>query len=180
MRRVVPSRGRPVSAPVRVLAQVREALARRVAEAVPEVEVTAIPFAGELPPAVAGEILLTLPWDNPNLSRALGRGVRWVHALGTGIDAFPLHLLTDQTLTCSRGASAVPIAEWVLAVMLAFEERLPEAWLRRVPAEGWSRTRLGTLAGKTLGLVGLGGIAVAVAERALPFGMRVRGARRAS
>jgi phosphoglycerate dehydrogenase-like enzyme len=163
---------------VRVLAQVRETLARRVADAVPEVEVTAIPLEGDLPHGVTGEVLLTLPWDSPTLSRALGRGVRWVHALGTGVDAFPLHLLTDQTLTCSRGASAVPIAEWVLAMMLAFEKRLPDAWIRRAPAEGWSRTRLGTLAGKTLGLLGLGAIAVAVAERALPFGMRVRACRR--
>lgn len=163
---------------MRVLAQVRETLARRIADAVPEVEVTAIPLEGDLPHGITGDVLLTLPWDSPNLSHALGRGIRWVHALGTGIDAFPLHLLTDQTLTCSRGASAVPIAEWVLAMMLAFEKRLPDAWIRRVPVAGWSRTRLGTLAGKTLGLVGLGAIAVAVAERALPFGMRVRACRR--
>src|SRR4029453_14851376 len=124
---------------------------RRIADAVPEVEVTAIPLEGDLPQGITGDVLLTLPWESPNLSHALGRGIRWVHALGTGIDAFPLHLLTDQTLTCSRGASAVPIAEWVLAVMLAFEKRLPEAWLRRVPAEGWSRRRLGTPARKTPG-----------------------------
>ena len=167
-----------MNAPVRVLAQVRETLARRVADAVPEVEVVPIPFDGDLPPDVTGEVLLTLPWDGPNLSQALGRGVRWVHALGTGIDAFPLQLLADRVLTCSRGASAGPIAEWVLAVMLAFEKRLPDTWIRTVPAEGWSRARLGTLAGKTLGLVGLGGIGVAVAERALPFGMRVRACRR--
>jgi phosphoglycerate dehydrogenase-like enzyme len=167
-----------VSGRPRVLAQVRETLAKRVAVAVPDVEVVPIPLDGDLAPGVTGEVLLTLPWGRPNLSQVLGRGVRWVHALGTGIDAFPLHLLTDQTLTCSRGASALPIAEWVLAVMLAFEKRLPDAWIRRVPAEGWSRTRLGTLAGKTLGLVGLGGIAVAIAERALPFGMRVRACRR--
>jgi len=162
----------------RVLVQVRETLARRVAAAMSEVEVVSIPLEGELPADAAGEVLLTFTWGSPNLSQVLARGVRWVHALGTGIDRFPLHLLTDQTLTCSRGASAVPIAEWVLAVMLAFEKRLPDAWIRGVPADGWSRARFGTLEGKTLGLVGLGGIGVAVAERALPFGMRVRACRR--
>src|SRR5206468_3524002 len=44
--------------------------------------------------------------------------------------------------------------------------------------ERWGRMTLGTLHGRTLGLVGLGGIGAAVAERALPFGMRVRACRR--
>ena len=162
----------------RVLVQVRDTLARRIAEAVPDVEVVLIPSEGDLPPAVAGEVLLTMAWGAPNLAQVLARGVRWVHALGTGVDAFPMELLADQTLTCSRGGSAIPIAEWVLAVMLAFEKRLPDAWIHAVPEGGWSRQRLGTLNGKTLGLVGLGGIGTAVAERALPFGMRVRACRR--
>ena len=164
--------------PPRVLVQVRETLAKQVAEAAPDLEVTAIPHEGQLPAGVEGEVLLTLAWGSSNLADVLGRGVRWIHALGTGVDAFPLHLLTDQTLTCSRGASAVPISEWVLATMLAFEKRLPESWIRSLPAGGWSRARLGALAGKTLGLVGLGGIGAAVAARALPFGMRVLAFRR--
>lgn len=162
----------------RVLVQVREAITRRIADAVPDVELVAVPSDGDLPPGVEGEVLLTLPWGSANLEQVLGRGVRWVHALGTGIDAFPLHLLTRQTLTCSRGASAVPIAEWVMAMMLAFEKRLPEAWIRSAPTEGWGRKALGTLHGRTLGLVGLGGVGTAVAARALAFGMRVRACRR--
>ena len=39
---------------------------------------------------------------------------------------------------------------------------------------------LGSLYGRTLGLVGVGGIGTAVAERALPFGMRMRAFRRRS
>jgi phosphoglycerate dehydrogenase-like enzyme len=162
----------------RVLVQLREALVKRIAEAVPDVEVVAVPWEGDLATGVAGEVLLTLPWGSPNLAQVLARGVRWVHALGTGIDRFPLHLLSDQMLTCSRGGSAIPIAEWVLAVMLAFEKRLPAAWIHVLPPQGWSRMSLGTLHGKTLGLVGLGGIGTAVAARALPFGMRVRACRR--
>ena len=161
-----------------VLAQVRPTLVERIAAAVPEVDVVAVAPEGQPPANVGGEVLLTLPWGTPNLEAVLARGVRWVHALGTGVDGFPIHLLGDRTLTCSRGASAVPIAEWVLAVMLAFEKRLPEAWIHEPPADGWSRTRLGALAGKTLGLVGLGSIGTAVAERALAFGMRVRAVRR--
>jgi phosphoglycerate dehydrogenase-like enzyme len=163
---------------MKVLSQIREALAAKVAAAVPEVEV--IPIAGEsdLPPGVEGEVLVTYPWASANLDRVLARGVRWVHVIGTGVDAFPLAQLGGQALTCSRGASAVPIAEWVLAVMLAFEKRLPESWIAKPPAGGWSRAALGTLHGKTLGLVGCGAIGSAVARRALPFGMRIRAFRR--
>ena len=165
--------------PVTVLVQLRDGLVKRVVAAVPDVRVVSVPMDGALAADLRGEVLLTLPWALPNTAEVLRRGVRWVHALGTGIDAFPLGLLDEtQVLTCSRGASAVPIAEWVLAVMLAFEKRLPDAWIHARPPEGWSRQSLGALYGRTLGLVGLGGIGLAVAERALPFGMRVRAHRR--
>lgn len=163
-----------------ILAQVRAPLLARVADAVPDVDVVRIPGDGAVPADVGGEVLLTLPWGSANLAQVLSRGVRWVHALGTGIDAFPLELLGDRILTCSRGASAVPIAEWVLAVMLAFEKRLPESWIGAPPPQGRSRAMLGTLHGKVLGLVGLGGIGTAVAARALAFGMRVRACRRSA
>ncbi len=70
------------------------------------------------------------------------------------------------------GASAEAISEWVLAAMLAFEKRLPETWLDG-PPERWAFAGLGTLSGRTLGLVGLGGIGAAVARRAEPFGMHI-------
>lgn len=149
----------------------------RVSEAVPEVDFTAIPPTGELPEAARGEVLLTFPRDPGNLRAALGRGVRWVHTLGTGVDRFPFEWLGERTLTCSRGASAIPIAEWTLAVMLAFEKHLPEAWITQ-PPERWNLAELGSLHGRTVALVGLGGIGLAVAERALPFGARVRALRR--
>jgi len=163
---------------MKVLSQIRPALAALVAAAAPEVEVVPIAGEGPLPAGVEGEVLLTYPWASPNLGDVLARGVRWIHLLGTGVDAFPFELISDQMLTCSRGGSAVPIAEWVLAVMLAFEKGLPEAWIHRPPPEGWSRGMRGGLSGRGLGLIGLGAIGTAVAERAVPFGMRVRAHRR--
>src|SRR5512143_2982599 len=114
---------------MKVLHQIRAAVAANVVAAMPEVELIAVPSEGDIPAGVTGEVLLTYPWASPNLEQILARGVRWVHALGTGVDDFPFHLLSGQTLTCSRGGSAVPIAEWVLATMLAFEKRLPESWI---------------------------------------------------
>src|SRR5262245_16668707 len=162
-----------------VLSLVRPAIAAKVAAAADDgVRVVGIDGTGDLPAGLQGEVLLTYPWASPNLRQVLARGVRWVHAIGTGIDAFPLSVLGDQILTCSRGGSAVPIAEWVLAVMLAFEKRLPQAWIHAPPDDGWSRGERGGLHGRNLGLVGLGAIGTAVAQRALPFGMHVRACRR--
>jgi phosphoglycerate dehydrogenase-like enzyme len=118
-----------------------------------------------------------MAWGGPHLAELVKRGVRWVHAYGTGVDAFPFAALDGRPLSCSRGASAVPIAEWVLAVVLAAEKKLPESWVH-APPEHWSLRDLGGLAGRTLGLVGLGGIGQAVAARALAFDMRVRALRR--
>jgi phosphoglycerate dehydrogenase-like enzyme len=161
---------------IRVLSHVGGGVADQVRRALPEVELVEIPGEGQLEPGVEGEVLFTLPFDLPNLEHVLDRGVRWIHTLGTGVDRFPLALVGERTLTCSRGASAVPIAEWVLAQMLAFEKHLPEAWIH--DAADWRPTQLGGLSGRTLGLVGVGGIGRAVAERALAFGMDVVASRR--
>ncbi len=160
-----------------VLSHVPPALLGRVGREFPDVDIVAVLEHGELQPEVRGEVLLTFTWGAPNLAEIVTRGVRWVHTYGTGVDGFPFHALGDQVLTCSRGASAIPISEWVLAVMLAEEKDLPAAWVHEAP-QHWSLAALGGLYGKTLGLVGLGGIGRAVAVHALGFGMRVLAHRR--
>jgi phosphoglycerate dehydrogenase-like enzyme len=142
----------------------------------PDVAVVQVPETGPVAPEVRGEVLLTQTWAAPNFAEVMQRGVRWVHTYGTGVNRFPFEALGGAALTCSRGGSGIPIAEWVLAMMLAFEKRLPDVWIRD-PAE-WKYRELGGLFGRTLGLVGLGGIGREVALRALPFGMRVRAMRR--
>jgi phosphoglycerate dehydrogenase-like enzyme len=162
---------------MRVLTHIGGPMADQIRAAAPDVEVVEIPADGDLEPDVDGDVLFTIAWGTPNLEHVLSRGVRWVHTMGTGVDRFPLTLVGERTLTCSRGASAVPIAEWVLAQLLAFEKRLPESWIAEPPAQ-WHVAELGGLSGQTLGLIGLGGIGAAVAARATPFGMRVVARRR--
>ena len=152
---------------------------QRVVAEVPEVELIQIPEQGELDPCIKGDVLLIPPWDSGNLADVLRLGIQWVHAIGTGVDRLPFELVDNRLLTCARGASAIPIAEWILAVMLAFEKQLPQSWLSEAP-ERWSAAKLGSLNGKTLGLVGLGGIGVAVARHALSFGMQVLAYRRSN
>src|SRR4030095_6729736 len=122
-----------VSDPLRVLSHLPLPLVVRVEQEIPGARVTVVPMDGEPAPDVRGDVLLTHAKGSPNLARVVARGVRWVHAYGTGVEAFPFDALGDRPLTCSRGASGIPIAEWVLAVMLAFEKQLPERWLSAPP-----------------------------------------------
>jgi phosphoglycerate dehydrogenase-like enzyme len=164
---------------VRILSHVPLPLLARVGERFPKATIVTIPNEGELPDDVRGDVLLTMAWGSPNLAAILARGVRWVHAYGTGVNAFPFHELHGRPLTCSRGASAIPISEWVIAMMLCAEKRLPDAWIHE-PPEVWNLFDLGGLYGRTLGLLGMGGIAQETAKRALAFGMTVIAHRRSS
>jgi len=162
---------------IRILTHVPPPMLARLGERFPKAALVEIPGEGEPPEDATGEVLLTWAWGSPNLPQLLARGVRWVHAYGTGVDAFPIGALGEVPLTCSRGASAIPIAEWVMAMLLAAEKRLPESWIHE-PPERWNILDLGGLHGRTLGLLGMGGIAQETARRALAFGMRVIAHRR--
>jgi phosphoglycerate dehydrogenase-like enzyme len=129
------------------------------------------------PEAEAAEVLCTLVDEPTAIKTACGPGVRWIHVLGAGVDGFPIELARERILTCSRGAAAPAIAEFVLGAMLAFEKRLPEVWLSE-PPEQWNVAELGGLSGRRLGLVGIGAIGGEVAHRALAFDMEVRALRR--
>jgi phosphoglycerate dehydrogenase-like enzyme len=127
--------------------------------------------------AARADVLATLAGDPIGVTDALTPGVRWVHVLGAGIDEFPLAAVGDRILTCSRGAAAPAIAEFVLAAMLAFEKQVPEVWIDQ-PPEQWNRASLGGLEGRTIGIIGLGSIGTEVARRALAFDMEVVAIRR--
>ena len=158
---------------VRVINQLGPKAAEAMKVAVPDVEVIDA-GADPLPSDLRADVLFG-GWGPHTLEYA--ERVDWVHLAGTGIDSFHRELFDGRTVTNARGASAIPIAEFVLAAMLAFEKRLPETWIHE-PPEHWNFAPLGWLNTRTLGLVGLGGIGVAIAERALPFGMKVRALRR--
>jgi phosphoglycerate dehydrogenase-like enzyme len=158
---------------VRVINQLGPRAAEAMKAAVPGVEV--IEAGADPPPTDLRADVLFGGWGQHTLEYA--QRVGWVHLAGTGIDSFPRELFDGRMVTNARGASAIPISEFVLAAMLAFEKCLPDTWIRE-PPDHWNFAKLGWLNTRTLGLVGLGGIGVAIAQRALPFGMRVRALRR--
>jgi phosphoglycerate dehydrogenase-like enzyme len=111
--------------------------------------------------------------------------LRWLHASGHAIGHFPLADLASRgiVVTNSRGVQAVPIAEHVMACLLALARKLP-ATLRDQQERAWRPNALTgegspwLLAGLTMGIIGTGTIGEAVATRAKAFRMRVIGLRR--
>jgi phosphoglycerate dehydrogenase-like enzyme len=153
-------------------------LQEAVLSLLPKLEIIVISSAVEsaLPENFAADVLLTSSHlGATNLPQVLAqcRGLKWVHVFGTGIDNFPLQLMGGRLLSCGRGSSSVPIAEWTLAMMLSFEKSLPASWISAPPADWFAAPQLGSLSKKTLGLIGFGSIGQEIAKRALAFDMRV-------
>jgi phosphoglycerate dehydrogenase-like enzyme len=164
---------------VRIIAQIGADQAEAVRRAHPGVEI--VPFSNDDPPAgLQADVFFGgyLGWDNV-IRWIDAAGVRWVQLSGTGVDSVPPAVFAGRTVTCARGASAVPISEWVIAAILAWAKRMPETFLSEPPPYwNFPAPTLDRVEGSTLALVGLGGIGTAIAHRALAFGMHVRAMRR--
>ncbi len=109
--------------------------------------------------------------------------VKFVQLASSGSDGYPEWLGDGPVVASSAGTSAPAIAEFVLAAMLMVEKRLPAV----VVTDGaWTSQAaiiakpLGTLDGRTLGLLGVGEIGSRVAALAAAFGMTVIAHRRSA
>lgn len=109
----------------------------------------------------------------------IAKHVRWIHSLWTGVE----NLLTPELiahpapLTNGRGVFRRPLADWITGAMLFFAFDLRRV-IRQQEAGVWEPFVGNTLNGRTLGIVGYGGIGGAAAERARPFGMKIAALRR--
>jgi len=106
--------------------------------------------------------------------------LRLVANFGVGYNNIDLPAATERGVlaTNTPGVVVEPTADCALALLLAAARRVAEAdaYVRAGRWREWTPTLLegAGLAGKVLGVVGLGGIGSAVARRARGFGMRVR------
>ena len=107
----------------------------------------------------------------PRLAWVQGIGSGYEHIWGAGLDRDGI------VVTNAVGVSAVPMAEFVLGRILQLWKRFPEieGLARR---HTWQPAYGRMLAGSTLGIIGLGAIGRALAERAAALAMRVVASRR--
>ncbi|GIX30183.1 MAG: hypothetical protein KatS3mg124_0655 [Porticoccaceae bacterium] len=121
-------------------------------------------------------LAIDLPFDVHRLAPRL----RWVQSAGAGVAQLQrvgLERLGCR-LTSAAGLAADSIAEFTLARILAHFKRFDELAAAQRERR-WQPLPGRSLAGATLGVVGLGAIGRALARRAAALGMRVLAARRA-
>jgi phosphoglycerate dehydrogenase-like enzyme len=175
-----PVRDRPGwKAPRKVLVwAVEPELMPLLQSAAPGVELLAAKDAAEAAKLAAGADA-AIGFCTPEILAA-GTGIRWIQSYSAGVErcvAVPAVRERDILLTNMQRVAAPVMAEHVLAMMLAFTRGLDFFILERAAAR-WTRdlpppAKMLALEGKTLLVVGLGGIGTEVAKRANALGMRV-------
>lgn len=107
--------------------------------------------------------------------------LKWIHSTWTGVDTFltPEIAASPVTVTNTTGIHEVPMAESVLGFMLMFVKSAADCFEQK-RSRRWRQYVPGTLAGQTVGIVGLGGVGREVARLAKAFGMTVRAVRRSA
>ena len=114
--------------------------------------------------------------------------LRWVQLHSAGVEHVTDRPLFDTAVefTTASGVHAIPIAEWVIAQVLALGRRVPWQleWQRKglwpPDKEKWSLFVSDELWGRTIGILGYGSIGRQVARLACAFGMRVLAMQRGS
>ena len=116
------------------------------------------------------------PKPTPEVVRK-AKKLRWVQIAGAGIERFlfPEMVNSDIVMTNARGTTGAPIAEHVMALVLAFTRRLHITLYRQKERVWETHANLPVIeiAGDTMGIIGLGGIGLQVAKRANAFDMRI-------
>src|SRR3954468_7744682 len=145
----------------------------------PELEVDVVTTADKAATALPqADCLLTFGQmiKNLKLDFATARNLKWVQALGTGLDGITDQpaLKADVTVTSLHGVHGAPVSEAALASMLALSRDLP-GFVRAQDQHQWKRWPAKLLQGKTAGILGIGVIAEALAPKCKALGMNVVG-----
>jgi phosphoglycerate dehydrogenase-like enzyme len=143
-----------------------------------EIPYTEEAFARALPGAEA-----LFAWGLARRHVEKAERLRWLHTPLAGVDRVlnPELLRAEIRVTSSRGVNTVAVAEHALAMILALTRGVADS-VRAQVERRWTqdalfgrRPPLDVLPGKTLGILGLGDIGRALAQRARALGMVVWG-----
>ena len=117
--------------------------------------------------------LIAAPMD-PSASMPTGWpfGLQWIQLVTSGTDKHPDWLLQSRPTSTARGVAAEQIAEYVIAVIFHQAKQLDALWVNH--PEQWPARTLSSVAGTTVGLIGLGAIGEAIARKLVPLGAQVK------
>ena len=158
--------------------ELSEALARPLRARLPGCDIVVWTDEAELRGGI-GEIEALLAFRPPRGIWAGATRLRLFQMMGAGVDALlpAPDLPAGVRIANARGIHGPHMSEFALAMMLALAKRVPRA-LEQRRARLWKPYQVDTIAGRTLGILGIGAIGAAVAEKASALGMRVIGTQR--
>jgi len=134
-------------------------------------ETDLLKYAGQFDGTICGDDRYTA-----RVVEACSPRLKVISKWGTGIDSIDAEACSRHSIKIGRTLNAftTPVADSVLAYMLAFARRQP--WMDKAMKSGnWEKIPGQTLGECTLGVVGVGNIGKAVTRRARAFGMKVYG-----
>ena len=128
---------------------------------------------------VLGRAEALLAWRPPTRLAERAPRLRWVQSLSGGVEQWlaSADLPSGVVLTCARGTHRLSMPENILGALFLVTKQYAGIVLDQRERR-WRRRVNDTLAGKTLGILGLGAIGTDVARRAAQLDMRVIGTRR--
>jgi D-3-phosphoglycerate dehydrogenase len=139
--------------------------------------------ADELPDRISGVQVLVV-----RSTRVTGETIGAADALelivraGAGTNTIDVDAASEVGIYVTNvpGRNAIAVAELTMGLLLAIDRRIPDN-VADLRAGAWNKATYGKadgLFGKSMGIVGLGDIGLAVAERATAFGLRVQAIRK--
>ena len=147
----------------------------------PEFNVVVLPKRlpeAELLPLVADAVALVVRSETKVTKKVIeaAPNLRVVGRAGVGVDNVDIEAATQHgtVVMNTPGGNTVTTAELSFAMLLSLARKVPQAHATMVGGK-WDRKLFQgvELAGKTLGVLGMGRIGTEVAKRAIAFGMRV-------
>jgi len=124
------------------------------------------------------DILISFSITSENFQRA--KNLKWIHLAVAGVDesVFPELLKSKAIITACKGMHSHTISEHILGMILCFAKEIHLSTLRQVQKK-WAFNEVMKhrfeLKGKTLGIIGLGGIGLELAKKSKCLGMQVIG-----
>ncbi len=131
----------------------------------------------EIPQLARAEVLLAMGAP-PGLLAEMPQ-LKWVQAMTVGVDQWLARkdLIPAQTLTAARGTHRVQMPENILGALFHITKKYHQIALNQQKSQ-WARSTSMPIAGKTLGILGLGAIGQELAKKASALEMRVIGTKR--
>lgn len=121
---------------------------------------------------VGAEVLVSYRWEEAYLTESL----RWIQSISVGVDQYPIDALraAGVVLTSARGCHGPQVSEHAFGLLLALTRGIGRS-MRNAESQIWKPIPGVEISGMTLGVLGLGTIGEAIAEKAVAWGMTVIG-----